>query len=69
LRYTGKLQREESVIHVIAERLDDLTPRLRTLRDCGDSESDGSSKPRFAFSAKPPGYDPREIVVASRNFR
>ena len=39
LRCIGKLQREESVIHVIAEWLDDLTPRLRRLRDCGDPQS------------------------------
>jgi error-prone DNA polymerase len=33
LRCTGKLQREESVIHVVADRLEDMTPRLNTLRD------------------------------------
>ena len=33
LRCTGKLQREESVIHVVADRLDDLTSRLNTLRE------------------------------------
>jgi error-prone DNA polymerase len=70
LRCTGKLQREESVIHVVADRLDDLTPRLNTLRDCsGNAEPREAPKPPFASSAKPPGYDPRDIVVASRNFR
>jgi len=70
LRCTGKLQREESVIHVVAERLDDLTPRLHTLRDrTGDTDSGRPPKPLFASSAKPRGYDPREIVIASRNFR
>jgi len=69
LRCTGRLQREESVIHVVADRLDDWTPRLHTLRDCGDVETGRMPKPPFASSAKPPGYDPREIVVASRNFR
>ena len=39
LRCTGKLQREQSVIHVVAERLADMTPRLNTLRDhTGDAE-------------------------------
>jgi len=70
LRCTGKLQREESVLHVVAERLDDLTPRLNTLRDrTGDAETGRTPKPPIASSAKPPGYDPRDIVVASRNFR
>jgi hypothetical protein len=70
LRCTGKLQREESVIHVVADRLDDWTPRLSTLRDRpGDIDTGRSSKPPFASSAKPPGYDPREIAIASRDFR
>src|SRR5205085_3312321 len=29
----GQLQREESVIHIVAEELRDLTPRLNTLRE------------------------------------
>jgi error-prone DNA polymerase len=70
LRCTGKLQREESVIHVVAERLEDMTPRLNTLRDRnGDVAPRPAAKPPFASSAKPPGYDPRDIVVTSRNFR
>ena len=69
LRCTGKLQREESVVHVVAERLDDLSARLRTLRDCGDPESGRSSKRPFAPSAKPPGRDLGDILIATRNFR
>jgi hypothetical protein len=70
LRCPGKLQREESVIHVVAERLDDLTPRLHTLRDrTGDVETRRSPKSLFATAANPPAYDPREIVITSRNFR
>jgi error-prone DNA polymerase len=70
LRCTGKLQREESVIHVVADRLEDMTPRFSTLRDrTGEAEPGRAPKPPFASSAKPPGYDPRDIVVASRNFR
>jgi len=67
---TGKLQREESVIHVVADRLEDMTPRLNTLRDrTGDAEPRPARKPPFASPSKPPGYDPRDIVITSRNFR
>jgi DNA polymerase III alpha subunit len=67
---TGKLQREESVIHVVADRLQDMTARLNTLRDrTGSGEHRSAQKPPFAPSAKPPGYDARDIVITSRNFR
>jgi hypothetical protein len=59
LRRTGKLQREKSVVHVVAECLDDLTSRLRASRDCtGDIDIRHPPKPPFAPSARPPGYDP-----------
>ena len=70
LRCTGKLQREESVIHVVAARLEDMTPRLNTLRDrTGDAESRPAPKPLLTPPVKPPGYDPRDIVINNRNFR
>jgi error-prone DNA polymerase len=71
LRCTGKLQREESVIHVVADRLEDMTPRLNTLRNhTGEAVNPRPApKPPFTSPAKPPGYDPRDIVIASRNFR
>jgi error-prone DNA polymerase len=70
LRCTGKLQREESVIHVVAEQLDDLTPRLNSLRNrTGDEALQSSAKPPFAVPVKAPGYDIRDIVIPSRNFR
>jgi error-prone DNA polymerase len=70
LHCTGKLQREESVIHVVADRLADMTPRLNTLRNLtGEAESRPAPKPPFTSPAKPPGYDPRDIVITSRNFR
>ena len=68
----GRLQREEGVIHVVAEDLKDLTPRLRTLRERG-----GVEKPSAAPFKRPQrvsGHDPREIyipdiVIRSRDFR
>jgi error-prone DNA polymerase len=70
LRCTGKLQREESVIHVVADRLDDLTPRLNTLRvRTGETEPRPLRKPPLALPERVPGYDPRDIVITSRNFR
>jgi DNA polymerase III alpha subunit len=70
LRCTGKLQREESVIHVVADRLEDMTPRLNTLRNrTGEAEPRPAPKSLFISPAKPPGYDSRDIVITSRNFR
>jgi error-prone DNA polymerase len=71
LRCTGKLQREESVIHIVADRLDDMTSRLNTLRDrTGDAvDPRPASKPPFRSPGKPLGYDPRDIVITSRDFR
>ncbi len=37
---TGQLQNENGVIHVVAERLDDLTAELSALSDAGESLSD-----------------------------
>ncbi len=39
MRVTGKLQSEQSVIHVVAERLDDLTPLLSLLSDASIGSS------------------------------
>jgi error-prone DNA polymerase len=70
LRCTGKLQREESVIHVVADRLEDMTRRLNTLHNhTGEAEPRPEPKPLFISPAKPPGYDARDIVITSRNFR
>ncbi|HEY1795210.1 MAG TPA: error-prone DNA polymerase [Stellaceae bacterium] len=65
----GRLQREESVIHIVAEELRDLTPRLNTLRARTGDEVAPNKKPPFASPEKPPGYDSHDIVVPSRNFR
>jgi error-prone DNA polymerase len=70
----GRLQREESVIHIVAEDLRDWTRRLNTLRERTGRERTGSEsaprrKPPFALPEKIPGYDAREIVIPSRDFR
>ncbi|MBV9015229.1 MAG: hypothetical protein JO058_06195 [Alphaproteobacteria bacterium] len=71
----GRLQREESVIHIVAEDLRDWTRRLNTLRDRTGTEPPPASlksharKSPFAMPERIPGYDPREIVIPSRDFR
>jgi len=70
----GRLQREESVIHLVAEDLRDMTARLGTLRDRTGRERAGDgeltpAKPPFALRERIPGYDPRDLVVTSRDFR
>ncbi|HZT89088.1 MAG TPA: error-prone DNA polymerase [Stellaceae bacterium] len=63
----GRPQREESVIHLVADELRDLTPRLHTLRDrTGDASPPNSAAIR---SEKIPGYNTRDIVIPSRDFR
>jgi len=67
----GRLQREEGVIHIVAEDLRDLTPRLRTL-------SDPTNQPHFKLTELVPGpgdfpgprdfYEPT-ITIHSRDFR
>jgi error-prone DNA polymerase len=62
----GKLQREGIVTHIVAERLIDLSPRLRALRDPAtpqaSPDSAGGPPPRRA-----PG--PADLVISSRDFR
>jgi error-prone DNA polymerase len=68
----GRLQREEGVIHVVAEDLRDLTPRLQTLRERTGVEELRPSP--FKLPERVPGHDPRDIyipdiVIHSRDFR
>jgi error-prone DNA polymerase len=68
----GRLQREEGVIHVVAEDLRDFTPRLHNLRERGEAET-----PRqlpFPLPERVPGYRARDffepvINIHSRDFR
>jgi error-prone DNA polymerase len=66
---TGKLQCEESVIHIIADRLEDLTPRLDSLRERSGGEPPAAAVPPRAGPIAVPGYDQRDIVIPARNFR
>ncbi len=64
LRVSGELQREGIVIHVVARRLEDLTPRLRAL-----AAGDDPLKPPLARAdeiARPSGEDRRRYP--SRDF-
>jgi error-prone DNA polymerase len=60
---TGKLQREESVIHIVADRLEDLTPRLHRLRECHDEDAPP------APSAIAGAGNRRDFAIPARNFR
>jgi error-prone DNA polymerase len=64
----GKLQREQNVIHIVAERLADLTLRLDVLRELG-SDDEPPSKTPFSIPVKAPGGDARDLVIPARNFR
>ena len=61
----GKLQREGLVIHVIAERLQDLSSDLRLLADM-DGDFEGAMA--RADEVRRPGRDPREVMPRGRNF-
>jgi error-prone DNA polymerase len=64
----GRLQREDRVIHVVAEELRDLTPRLNTLRERTGAEPP-PRKPAVMLPERPPGHDPRDLIIPARNFR
>jgi error-prone DNA polymerase len=65
----GPLQREESVIHLVAEDLQDWTPRLNTLRERTGNDPLPPRKPPFAPRERLPGYDSHDLVIVSRDFR
>jgi error-prone DNA polymerase len=67
---TGKLQREQTVIHIVAEKLADLTPRLDILRVLGGDDGPRPAlKTPFVVPMRVPGGDARDIVIPARNFR
>jgi len=61
----GRLQREESVIHLVAEDLRDWTSRLNTLRERSDGAPFPAGKPTYFL----PGNEAPNIVIPSRDFR
>jgi error-prone DNA polymerase len=67
----GRLQREEGVIHVVAEELRDFTPRLRSLRE---RDADTPRRRPFGLPERVPGHRARDfyeplINIHSRDFR
>ena len=65
LRVAGKLQQESGVIHIVAERMDDLTPWLAAL-----SEQASAIDPYVpADEVRRGGIDPRERAAAGRDRR
>ncbi|MBV9829870.1 MAG: error-prone DNA polymerase [Alphaproteobacteria bacterium] len=63
----GRLQREDRVIHLVADDLRDWTPRLRTLRDRTGDEPRSNSRLHPAAAGFLDDSLP-EIVIASRDF-
>ncbi|HTT79624.1 MAG TPA: error-prone DNA polymerase, partial [Stellaceae bacterium] len=64
----GRLQREESVIHIVAEDLQDWTARLNMLRErTGDAPL--PARAPVSPPVRPPGRAAHDLVIASRNFR
>jgi error-prone DNA polymerase len=60
----GPLQREGEVIHIVAERLFDLTPSLSVLSDYHDEMDDGLS--RADEVKREPNEDPRAVAARRR---
>ena len=61
----GRLQREESVIHLVAEDLRDWTARLDALRERTGAERATQAKTRPHTSRQ----DGRDLTIPSRDFR
>ena len=64
----GRLQREESVIHLVAEDLQDWTPRLATLRERAGDKSVGDA-PSAAAHPNLAGRSTASLAILSRDFR
>jgi hypothetical protein len=65
--YSDGENSETRVMSLLPEMpLGEHDPRLNTLRDrIGGAEPRPARKPPFSSPGKPPGYDPRDIVIAS----
>ena len=66
MKVTGKLQREGIVIHVVAERIDDLSHRLDRLSDDHGFETTGSraDEAKRPSSPDPRGRPPGRLVLS-----
>jgi error-prone DNA polymerase len=62
----GRLQREESVIHLVADDLNDWTVRLNSLRERTGDEKPARRSPVCQRAPRGPAQD---LVVPSRDFR
>ncbi len=60
LRVTGRMEREGIVVHLIAERIEDLSHRLGDLGHPMD-ESVGVTRPEADDAPRPPRYPPRAL--------
>ena len=69
LAATGTLQREGRVIHIIAERLTDLTPALRRLRDHAIDPETFDGAMSHANELKHAPRDLSDVMPEGRNFR
>ena len=77
LMVTGKLQKQGLVIHVVVDRMADLSAELNFLSANGDAgceslaRADGVKHPAYSPSEVPPHRHPRNAVVMpkSRDFR
>jgi error-prone DNA polymerase len=67
LACTGRLQREGAVIHVVAERLDDWSPMLASLR-AAPGHGDEAAHPPSEKPRHRSGGDAAELVIRSRDF-
>ena len=70
---TGRLQSESGVVHIVAERLDDLTPMMRALSRRGSevesvARADHVKRPLHSRS-KPELADARKVLPKGRNFQ
>ena len=82
VRITGRLQSASGVIHVVAERIEDLSPWLKDLSEGAapaggtgtwpDAAAEGAAGGRKepAFESRPPdaGHDVRDVMPKGRNF-
>jgi error-prone DNA polymerase len=58
----GRVQNDSGVVHVVAERFEDLTPLLRTLSD------ENKLSPPIPSGALPPSSDAGRVIPKGRNF-